>query len=1477
MAVIYEQGESFADLQNKYSPESQEDDVGFFESALAGVATGLWNIPKGFVSLGAEIFDLVGDTDTARDVEKWFDDVNPFDDEAESRTVGKITQALTQIAPLAVSGFALGARAGTKIARGLTKRATLLEAKKLGVKEGDKIARSIARRAIAARKAGKSLNLTNVGRKIMGKTTGGVIGGGIGEAIVADEDIGTLADIAKGTSLEPYAITMMDRSVDKEGRDEAFRRLKNRLKFGTEGALFNLALIGAGKGVQKIRKVDPNGIDEYAPGFIERQVQKIRLGLSPQGGGSRFTLEALKGSEDTIRAIEFSALESAKELDRLSKDMIDPINNFLQKKAVDGKFTEVTQKQVLERLQDILEGKVNQKFIGPMPKNKRDLLLRSDKAEQALAKIKINKGHQQLLSKAPEIKNQIKNIDDQLKEIKALEIDDQAKLLNQPRKQTLLKQRAQLSNQLKQIDQNLKGSARIKQNIFTRDDYQVNDSLRRLTTLMKESGIDDKTIKQLEDSVINMRLGIDNLSGVLMQGGKLTDDQFKTFSNEIGSYINYRFRAFDKLPLLQKYKVTNQIQTKAFNLLKADKLKSYALDKTNYFESGPNKGQLIPLTKEAEKTLDAKVNKEINDFIQAKALDVEDVLDPKFKNGVQSVTEKAATKAETEAVSLSPDILTQRIAEPWQRELLGVVKDPTYTFHATTSRQASLAFGLKYMDDLNKAFSSGPNKKIFTQDEMIKEFGENFEQNLAPNKFKKVEIETRPELSGMSPLEGKYIRAPEYDAMFDVTSNWLNNTRVGLMYRYMLLAPKGATQVAKTILSPFTHVRNFLSATAFAAANGAILPSLTDIQTLAPKALGGKGVLGDAYKLTAGRVFGTLPEEQARNFARYQRLGIVGTQVEAGEIARLTRDIAGGASGAKALQKLEKLPSGVKKVFGKLQESYIAEDDFWKITTFELERNRHSSILTKLGITKDNYKAVLDETSPRGNYFRKKIARKEIADESFEGFLDELSANIVRNQVPNYEFIGRTAKALRQSPFGNFIAFPLEIMRTGNNIMTQSIDEITSGIPELKALGLRRLLAFGTTVGGIPYTLSEVFKAKNNVSDEEVQALRRFVPEWSKNSTLIPTGRDEKGNLKYTDASYSLAYDFLIRPYQAVTNAMAQTDGSNESLKEALGKGITDGMVEIMRPFTEESIFIAGLVDSTIRRGVGRDGRRVWSQQDDPMLKIGKGVLHVGESLLPGSLPQLKRIGQAVTGKTAKYGDLYKLEDELPGIFGFRSVTSDPAKALTFMTTAFVRDLKGADNLFTAPLLRGGRVTKKDIINSYKYSQAQRFSILKDMYKNIDAARTLGVSNSVINRKVKRRGVKKDVFDQLMKGKFTPTRPSDFFIKRLSEINRDLNQKEGVQVPNPYLEALPELNKILLDNRNTNLLDDEIKFYEDPEPPVIQQEPRITAPPLNTVNISPNVVGAQGQNVGLSLPPNFANLSTAEKLKTLSDLGININ
>jgi hypothetical protein len=131
MTFVIEKGVSINELNRQREKENKEQDVGFFESALAGVATGLWNIPKGFISLGAEVFDLIGDTNTAKDIENWFDEVNPFDDEAEARTIGKITQAITQIAPVAVGGAALGARAGKAIAGKLTQRAGALRTAEL--------------------------------------------------------------------------------------------------------------------------------------------------------------------------------------------------------------------------------------------------------------------------------------------------------------------------------------------------------------------------------------------------------------------------------------------------------------------------------------------------------------------------------------------------------------------------------------------------------------------------------------------------------------------------------------------------------------------------------------------------------------------------------------------------------------------------------------------------------------------------------------------------------------------------------------------------------------------------------------------------------------------------------------------------------------------------------------------------------------------------------------------------------------------------------------------------------------------------------------------------------------------------------------------------------------------------------------------------------------------------------------------------
>ena len=256
-------------------------------------------------SFGAEIYDLIGDTNTAKEIEDWFDDVNPWDDEAEARTVGKVTQAITQVAPMAVGG-AIG-----------------------GVMVADRI-RKMSQAAIAAKRSGNVMKLARIGEKIMGvdkltkrgKLVGGIVGGGVGEALVADQDIGTFADMARGTSLEPLAITMMDRDETLEGRADAFRKLKNRLKFGTEGALFSLALVGAGSGLKKLRTPSTYGVQEYAETKLGRALQRFGItGLKPEGTGTKQILESRQYGIGNIRSVEFQAGRAVQEFDQAKNEL----------------------------------------------------------------------------------------------------------------------------------------------------------------------------------------------------------------------------------------------------------------------------------------------------------------------------------------------------------------------------------------------------------------------------------------------------------------------------------------------------------------------------------------------------------------------------------------------------------------------------------------------------------------------------------------------------------------------------------------------------------------------------------------------------------------------------------------------------------------------------------------------------------------------------------------------------------------------------------------------------------------------------------------------------------------------------------------------------------------------------------------------------------------------------------------------------
>ena len=73
----------------------------------------------------------------------------------------------------------------------------------------------------------------------------------------------------------------------------------------------------------------------------------------------------------------------------------------------------------------------------------------------------------------------------------------------------------------------------------------------------------------------------------------------------------------------------------------------------------------------------------------------------------------------------------------------------------------------------------------------------------------------------LNPIAGKFA-LKDYAESFAKTQN-SSKSFPQQIYNSLILYPKGLSQMSKTILAPFTHARNFISATAFASANG-ILP-----------------------------------------------------------------------------------------------------------------------------------------------------------------------------------------------------------------------------------------------------------------------------------------------------------------------------------------------------------------------------------------------------------------------------------------------------------------------------------------------------------------------------------------------------------------------------------------------------------------------------------------------------------------------------
>ncbi len=127
-----------------------------------------------------------------------------------------------------------------------------------------------------------------------------------------------------------------------------------------------------------------------------------------------------------------------------------------------------------------------------------------------------------------------------------------------------------------------------------------------------------------------------------------------------------------------------------------------------------------------------------------------------------------------------------------------------------------------------------------------------------------------------------------------------------------------------------------MSAGAVASANGVLFEGFLDPKLLGQSFRKGWNISG------VGNIKATRFDDPGfeKAYRELLELGIVNSQTQIGDLKNLLRDVNFGDKLTDLDSMLSPMMSRLKKIPEYLQGKYVAEDDFWKILKWNLERNR---------------------------------------------------------------------------------------------------------------------------------------------------------------------------------------------------------------------------------------------------------------------------------------------------------------------------------------------------------------------------------------------------------------------------------------------------------------------------------------------------------------------------------------------------------
>jgi len=795
----------------------------------------------------------------------------------------------------------------------------------------------------------------------------------------------------------------------------------------------------------------------------------------------------------------------------------------------------------------------------------------------------------------------------------------------------------------------------------------------------------------------------------------------------------------------------------------------------------------------------------------------------------------------------------RKIDIPTLRAIYGEIKNPREAYVSTITQMAQFkgvdnfySLFRKYVDDdiaKNKTNSifhntntgAGANKFIKTPKGAQSYI-------LGKSSLIKNQIdELAPGETPFGAMHGIAMPSEMWKSMSHIVMNDMNDTgRIARSLYAGFLKLKGYSQYAKTILSPITQVRNVISASLFAVAQGNV----------------GRGAnVMESVRLVKNDIMQRYNGDDLAYLVDLQKRGVIGSQAELRELqsnirrgigyeAGLdsrtlrgkqeftdTRASAGDPSEASRfgtktdpvlLKRLKEsnftgftgsIDKGIKKGASVVENMYKGGDDIWKIYNYEFELNKLKTARAK----------HLAKAS--GNAVEAKRLAKEFDEEWLEGQrIEDFAGDRVRNLVPNYDLTSPLVAGLRKLPVGNFISFPAEIIRTGFNTLDTAMKELSSSIPEIRQIGMRRLMGSLGTFVALPIAVREMAMNLTETSEEEMQAIQNMSAPFQRSSVLLPMGRDKNGHMEVIDFSHTNPYDTLIRPFTALLRSLDNNGKLNKSSVEKVRAASYEAFSTFFEPFLSESIITARVRDVMPVTMYGRGGQtmsgaRIFKTGEGGDAfgdQIAKGFIHVVEGLSPGASPFRVPVGSNFNdiefgrfvrgvgdlGPEPSSGKEYTTSGELlRALTGLNSQSYDPDRLGRFKANEFKQARSTAATLYNREIMK--EVTSPEaILDAWTKANNARLRTFRFARQNYLDLQRLGATEQQIIQRMKKENVGNNEIGSIKNNRYIPFFPSrDSFIDArekghtipLDEI-RELYQKSlGISL-DPVEEIQEESN-----------------------------------------------------------------------------------